>query len=111
MTSTGQPQRGGFFFEEQRERQVNFPKQHSRKGDVIWQNLEGEIVLLNPNTGEYFGLNDVASSFWELIDGTRNLGDIIDGLLGEYEVEREELHRDIEALIQRMLPFNLVILD
>lgn len=82
-----------------------------RRGEVVWQNLEGEMVLLNPQTGEYFGLNEVAGSFWEKVDGKRSLEQIMGELLEEYDVEKEELQKDIADLIGRMKPFNLILFD
>ncbi len=79
-----------------------------KRGKVVWQNLEGEAVLLNPDTGDYFGLNEVACSFWEKVDGARSIEEILEGLLKEYEVERDELFRDIMELIERMRPYNLL---
>ena len=82
-----------------------------RKAEVVWQELEGEVVLLNPKTGEYFGLNEVAGSFWEKVDGKKSLGNIIKELLEEYDVKREELEKDLQDLIEKMRPFSLILFD
>ena len=62
---------------------------------VVWRDLEGEGVLLNPADGKYFGLNAVGLSMWEKVDGERTLEEIAALLLEEYAVERSVLERDI----------------
>jgi hypothetical protein len=79
-----------------------------RNGDVVWQVLEGECVILNPLDGTYFGLNDVGLSFWEKVDGTRTVGDITDLLINEYDVDRATLRGDILELVEAMLAQNLL---
>lgn len=73
-----------------------------RAPEFIWHNIQGEVVLLNPHEGKYFGLNHVGCSFWEKIDGKRSIEDIINLLLGEYDVQRDVLESDIETLISEM---------
>ena len=69
-----------------------------RNKEIVWRNLEGEAVLLNPNSGKYYGLNEVGCSFWEKVDGNTSLETIIKQLLEEYDVERKTLEQDIDEL-------------
>lgn len=69
-----------------------------RSDEIVWRNLEGELVLLNPNSGKYYGMNAVGCSFWEQIDGKKTLAEIVDLLLAEYDVKREIIEKDIEEL-------------
>jgi len=80
-----------------------------RSKEIIWRNLEGEAVLLNPQTGKYFGINEVGCSFWEKVDGKKSIADIIDLLLNEYDVERKTLENDINELVAAMEKQNIVI--
>jgi hypothetical protein len=53
--------------------------------DVLWQELQGEAVLLNLKTGVYFGLNPIGTRVWELLAATGMLRDVVDAIVGEYE--------------------------
>lgn len=66
--------------------------------NIIWREVKGEGVLLNPREGRYFGLTKVACSFWEKVDGERTTGEIIDLLLKEYDVDKEVLVKDLSEL-------------
>lgn len=73
-----------------------------RNNNIIWREVKGEAVLLNPQEGRYFGLTKVACSFWDKVDGERTTGEIIDLLLKEYEVEKDVLTKDINELIDSL---------
>ncbi len=77
--------------------------------EIVWRELEGEGVLLNPADGKYFGLNTVGLSMWEKVDGARTLEEIIMLLLDEYAVERPVLERDIVEWVSRMNAGNLLL--
>lgn len=73
-----------------------------RNNNIIWREVKGEAVLLDPQEGRYFGLTKVACSFWDKVDGERTTGEIIDLLLKEYEVEKDVLTKDINELIDSL---------
>lgn len=73
-----------------------------RNKDIIWREVKGEGVLLNPQGGQYFGLTKVACSFWDKVDGERTTGEIVDILLKEYDVEKDVLTQDINELIDSL---------
>ncbi len=81
-----------------------------KNNDIIWRNVGGETVLLNSQNGKYFGLNAVGCSFWEKIDGSLSLGQIVELLQKEYEVERAVLEQDILQLVAGLQDNGLVSL-
>lgn len=70
--------------------------------DFIFKQIKEESVLLNVKTGDYFGLNEVGTDFFLLIDGKRNSDEILNALLELYDVEKEELQKDLDELIKTM---------
>ncbi len=77
--------------------------------DFLVQVVKGEAVLLNAKTGDYFGLNEVGSDFYQLVDGKKNLDEIIDLLNQEYDVQRELLKADLEGLVARLLDKEILL--
>lgn len=77
--------------------------------DFLVQVVKGEAVLLNAKTGDYFGLNEVGSDFYQLVDGKKNLDEIIDLLEQEYDVHREVLKADLEGLVVRLLEKEILL--
>lgn len=69
---------------------------------VMFNRVGEEIVLLDLDSGTYFGLDSVGSRVWELVTGTATIGEAIDAMLDEYEVERETLERDVLQLVAEL---------
>ncbi|MDB9518331.1 PqqD family protein [Roseofilum reptotaenium CS-1145] len=76
--------------------------------DVLVQELSGESVLLNLNSEEYFGLDEVGSRMLSLLTDSTSIQEASDRLLEEYEVEPEKLHQDLIELIENMVDHDLV---
>lgn len=76
---------------------------------VLFQDLDGEGVLLNSSTGVYFGLNDVGCRVWQLLDAYQALSDVLAVLLAEYDVSVETLTGDLLALAAELERHQLVV--
>ncbi len=76
--------------------------------DVLIQELSGESVLLNLNTEEYFGLDEVGSRMLSVLTSTGSIQEASDRLLQEYDVEPAQLQTDLINLIDQMVNHGLV---
>lgn len=76
--------------------------------DVIFNDLQGEVVLLNLKTGIYFGLDPVGTRAWQLIQEHGRLESIRDAMLQEYEVSAERLEEDLQGLVTGLVNNGLV---
>jgi hypothetical protein len=69
---------------------------------------EGRTVLLEQTSGRYFGLSDVGSRIWELIDQRVPPLEIVDRLEAEYDTTRDQLVEDTSALLSALLSARLI---
>ena len=76
--------------------------------DVLVQDLGGESVLLNLQSEQYFGLDDVGTQMWQVLTETESIQAAYDLLLAEYQVEPEQLHQDLQDLIEQLVNHGLV---
>ena len=79
--------------------------------DVISQEVSGETVLLDLQTENYFGLDEVGTRIWQLIKETDDLSKIYRTLLDEYEVSDERLQNDLEVLLSEISELGLITLQ
>ncbi len=79
--------------------------------EVISQEVSGETVLLDLNSENYFGLDEVGTRIWQLIQETGELQAVYDTLLAEYEVAPEQLLQDLEKLLTDIQAAGLVTLS
>jgi hypothetical protein len=77
--------------------------------EVLTQEVDGAVVLLNPDNGEYYSLDEVGGRIWALCDGTRTVAEIISLLYQEYEVPLDVLQADTLELLQALMDEQLVV--
>ena len=83
----------------------------SRSPDVISQEVSGETVLLDLQTENYFGLDEVGTRIWQLIKETDDLKAIFNTLLDEYEVSEDRLQNDMGVLLGEISELGLIRLQ
>lgn len=76
--------------------------------DVVSRDLEGEEVILNLESGIYFGLNGVGTRIWALIQEHRSLGRVFQVMQEEYEVAPAVLEADLLELVDALRQKGLV---
>lgn len=76
--------------------------------DQVSCDLSGESAILNLKAGVYYGLNEVGTRIWKLIQEPRRVGDLRDAILEEYEVEPDRCEADILFLLQALLDNGLM---
>ena len=70
--------------------------------EVIFRELDGEAVVLNLDTGIYFGLDAVGTRIWQLLVERKPLKAVLDTLIDEYEAPPDRLQRDLLAFVERL---------
>lgn len=76
--------------------------------DVLFQDLQGEAVLLNLKSGIYFGLDRVGTRIWQLFAEYESLSDIALVIEKEYDVTDDNCAADLLALVAELERQGLV---
>ena len=80
----------------------------SHRKDIDTTDLDGEKVMMDLEKGQYFALNSVASRIWEVIQSPISINKVVDTLLEEYEVEREECEKSVLEFVQGLEHASLI---
>lgn len=75
---------------------------------VVFQVVSGRTVLLDLETEEYFGLDAIGTRIWELLQAGTSTKNVLEKLLTEYSVERNQLKQDLDALLDIMEKSGLI---
>src|SRR4030081_831155 len=76
---------------------------------VITRELDGETILLNLETGMYFGLDKVGTDVWRAILSGATLGDALDLVQSEYDGQPAVLRTDFRRLVDELLAKGLLL--
>ncbi len=76
--------------------------------DVALTDMGDEMVLLNLESGAYFGLNAVGSDFINKIKIEESTHQALNDIANDYQVDLEEVIADFEELTTELLHHNLI---
>jgi hypothetical protein len=76
--------------------------------DVVSRDLEGETVILNLETGLYFGLDAVGTTIWNRLRERSSLREVLRDVLTEYDVSPDVATADLLRLAGELLAKGLV---
>ena len=77
--------------------------------DVVYRDLEGEAVILDLASGTYFGLNEVGTRVWRMIDEGRDAAEIVDIVAAEYQADRGTIAQDVARLLDDLSARRLIV--
>ena len=75
---------------------------------VFAQEVDGEMVLLDMESENYFGLDEVGTAIWQEMQEKETLKEVFEALLEQYEVEEEVLEKDLSDFVEKLLDSGLV---
>jgi hypothetical protein len=79
-----------------------------RARSVASQTLDGEAVLLHLTSGTYFTLNETGTFVWNLLEREHTLAQLLEALVGAFDVEREAARRDLVELLEDLVARGLI---
>lgn len=89
---------------------MDFEQHLSLSADALYRKMDDEIVILDMQSGQYFGLNEVGARIWMLGEQGESLEAIFTTLMGEFDVEAEKLRQDMIQVISDLVEEGLLLL-
>jgi hypothetical protein len=86
-------------------------RMYRRTTELMEAELGDELVALDPNAGDCFGFNNVATSVWRHLNEPKSFDEIRDALLDEYEVDPERCAIELQELLDDLAAKGLVASD
>lgn len=78
---------------------------------VFSQEVDNEMVLLDTESEEYFGLDETAAVIWQHLAENESLREVHASMLAIYDVAAEQLEQDILAFVEKLIDAGLVQLQ
>ena len=85
---------------------LSAPKRAER---IIARRGDDAVILLDPDSGDYYTLDDIGGRIWELCDGSRSVDEIADVLAAEYDAPAERIRADVVDLLDELREGRLVV--
>ena len=76
--------------------------------ELVATELDGSLMMMSVEEGKYFELNPVSKRIWELFEKENSFTGVVNTLLEEYEVSREDCETQVEEHIVVLLKKKLL---
>ncbi len=87
---------------------MNLNKKVTFAETVFAQEVDGEMVLLDMESENYFGLDEVGTAIWQAMQEKETLREVFEVLKEQYEVESEVLENDLSDFVGKLVESGLV---
>lgn len=79
-----------------------------RSSELVSSNMDGETVMMSIDNGEYYGLDAIGSRIWELLENPIEVNVLIETLLDEFDVSKEQCTEDTMEFLNQLKGKNLL---
>jgi len=92
---------------------MNLKSVPSHSPDIVTRKTGNEYVLVPvanniADMNSVYTLNETGAFVWDLIDGNRNIEEIITALTEEYNINRQSASEDVISLINNMSNYLII---
>jgi hypothetical protein len=78
------------------------------RASVLFQEVREGAVLLNLDTEQYVGLDEVGRAMWHALLGCASLEEAVHQMTDQYDGDAAAIRKDFSAFIKRLLDLGLV---
>lgn len=90
------------------EKQLPANAKFTQNNEIVFSQMDDEIVMMNLEKGEYYGISPVGSRIWELLETPQTVDDICRTLCKEYAVSPEKCTEEVLIFITQMKEKNII---
>lgn len=76
--------------------------------ESLYSEIGEEMLVLNEEAGSCFTLNSTASRIWQLLEKPQSLDNLVDILMEEYQVDRDDCMKEVRSVIHRLIDKGVV---
>jgi hypothetical protein len=75
---------------------------------VLFQELQGEAVLLSTRNGQYYGLNELGARIWQGLTAGDSMAQVLSRVMSEYDVAEQRLVGDVSRFLESLEGAGLI---
>ena len=80
-----------------------------RSTSPLVSNVDDEIVMLDPATSNYYGLDGVGARIWSLLDEPLSIAAIVETLVREFDVDESTCLSEVLTFVGDLADNSLIV--
>jgi hypothetical protein len=82
-----------------------------RKPGMLFNEIDGEVVMLSIENSEYYGMDKVGSRIWQLLENPMRFNELVIKLMDEYEVTEDQCRHETLEFVKKIMEKRLLNLE
>jgi hypothetical protein len=87
---------------------VNSNHCFSKNSTIIYKELDGATVLIDPYRRTIVNLNDTAREVWHLLDGQRPVAGVIEAMREGFDIDEVTLRKDVLSFLDELAKREMI---
>lgn len=79
-----------------------------RNDDLLSSEMDDEIVMMNLESNNYYGLNKIGKDIWECLEEELTFNDLCNKLVSKYDVSLEQCKKDVTPFLEKLKESNII---
>ena len=78
------------------------------RDDLVVEEIDGDVVVLDLEGNQYFGLNEVAWMIWrDIREEERSFREIVDSIAESFDIDGERARSDVSRFVESLVDAGL----
>ncbi|GEM_PF-257762 len=77
--------------------------------NVVHETIDGEVILLNLRTGNYYSFEGLGAFIWNFIDSEAGWSTLPSLMSKAYNLSLDDVHNDVELFVAKLVSEELVV--
>ncbi len=78
---------------------------------VITDDMDGEIIILNTESGKYFSTEKTGAIIWKMLSNGYTLNETTEIISNHFSIENEAINKDLNSLLIQLIDEGLIKVD
>lgn len=87
---------------------LNLQSKLKQNTSIFANQIDNEMVMLNVDLGKYFGMNEVASDIWKILEQKTSVEMLYQQLATEYDISVQKCQEDVEPFLHQLISNGLI---
>lgn len=79
-----------------------------RNEELFCSEMDEELVMMNLESNNYFGLNKIGRDIWERLEKPKTIEVLCQELTQKYDVSTKQCQKDVSTFLEKLQETNLI---
>lgn len=76
---------------------------YCRNQDLLSVEMDGDLVMMSIETGNYFGVSGIGPHIWEAIETPKSFNELVSDVCAEFEVDEATASADLRVFLDQLV--------